>query len=121
MPQRPTSPAEPGAELRLSPAGLVAFAVEIAMLVLLAVAGWRLGGNAALSVLVAVVLVAVAVVAWGWWLAPRSPRRLARTPRIAAKAALFAVTAVLAVAVGLVVPGLVFAVVAAASLAWSRD
>ena len=99
----------------------MAFVVELAMLVLLALAGWRLGGNAAVSVLLAVVLVAVAVVVWGRWLAPRTSRRLPRTPRLAAKALLFAATGVLAAGSGLVGAAVVFVVVAAASLVWARD
>jgi hypothetical protein len=106
---------------RVTGAGVLAFAIEVAMVVLLAVAGARLGGNRAVSVLLAVVLVAAAVVVWGRWLAPRAPRRMARTPRLAAKAVLFAATALLAIASGLVVVAIVFVVVAGASLAWSRD
>ncbi|GMA24407.1 hypothetical protein GCM10025864_21660 [Luteimicrobium album] len=91
------------------------------MLALLAVAGARLGTNPATSVLLAVVLVAVVAVVWGRWLAPRAAHRLARAPRLGVKATLFAVTAVLVIASGLGVLGVVFAVVAAGSLAWARD
>ncbi len=91
------------------------------MLVLLALAGWRLGGSAVVSVPLAAVLVGVVAVGWARWLAPRAAHRLARAPRLVLKAALFAATAVLAGAAGLVVPAVVFVVVAAASLAWARD
>jgi len=120
-PSSSPSPTTPQVEPRLSGAGAVAFVVELAMLVLLALAGWRLGGNAAVSVLLAVVLVAVAVVVWGRWLAPRTSRRLPRTPRLAAKALLFAATGGLTAVSGLVGAAVVFVVVAAASLVWARD
>jgi len=122
MPEPRTPPPHArGQAADVTGAGVLAFAVELAMLALLAVAGARLGGNAVVSVLLAVVLVLAVAVVWGRWLAPRARRRLAAAPRIAAKAVLFTATAVLTAASGLVVAAVVFGVAAAASLAWSRD
>jgi hypothetical protein len=100
---------------------VLALLVELAMLALLAIAGWRLGGSAVVSGLIAVVLVVAVAALWGRWLAPRAPRRLDRPARLATKAALFGVVGLVVVVSGLPWWGAAFAVVAWGSLAWARD
>lgn len=51
---------------------VVAFVVEIGVLVLLGVAGARLGGSAVTSVVLAVLLPLAAAVLWGLFAAPRA-------------------------------------------------
>jgi hypothetical protein len=95
----------------LGPLDAVAFVCEIAMVVLLVLAGhgfvdgWR--GWA-----VGVFLALVAVGIWAQWMAPSSLRRLDQPTRLVAQIMLFVTTAFYAVAGGLLWPGLVFVVVA---------
>jgi hypothetical protein len=95
----------------LGPLDAVAFVCEIAMVVLLVLAGhgfadgWR--GWA-----VGVFLALVAVGIWAQWMALNSLRRLDQPTRLVAQIMLFVTTAFYAVAGGLVWPGLVFVVVA---------
>lgn len=112
-------PGGPG-PVEINPAGVAAFAVEVAMIALVAVSGWRLGSSAWLSPLLCVVLVVVVAVLWGLWLAPRAARRLPTRARVVAKAVLFAAVGGLALAAGIGWWGLVFVVLAWASLAWTR-
>lgn len=120
----PGRPGAPGASgqppLQVDAAGVAAFGVEVALVVLVAVAGWRLGDSAWLSPVLCVVLVLVVAVLWGVWLAPHAARRLPVRARVVAKAVLFAAVAALALAAGLTWWAVAFVVVAWASLAWTR-
>ena len=94
----------------VGPLDAVAFVCELAMVVLLVLAGhgfadgWR--GWA-----VGVFLAMVAVGIWAQWMAPTSPRRLELPTRLVVQVMLFATTALYAAAGGLLWPGLAFAVV----------
>ena len=66
------------------------FLAELGMLAALAWGGWSLGGNTALSVVLAVLLPVVAASVWGRWVAPRASQRLADPARFAVEIALFA-------------------------------
>jgi hypothetical protein len=89
------------------------FLLELAALAALAVTGLSLDASLLVRVAVAIVAPVVAAFVWGRWCAPRSPRRLATTPRIivelvvllgsAAGLALMGDAAVAAVLSGLVV------------------
>jgi hypothetical protein len=101
-PQKPTD---------LGPLDAVAFLCEVAMVVILVLAGhgfvdgWR--GWA-----VGVFLALVAIGIWAQWMAPTSVRRLELPTRLVVQIMLFLTTALYAAAGGLLWPGLVFAVVA---------
>lgn len=101
--------------------GVVAFLVEVVMVALLAVAGWRLGSSTLLSLVLAVVFVAVAVAVWSRWMAPLSTHRLPGTVRAVVATGLFVLTAVVALLAGIsafvVVP---FAVIGAAVFTAAR-
>jgi len=95
----------------LGPLDAVAFLCEVAMVVLLVLAGhgfadgWR--GWA-----IGVFLAFVAVGIWAQWMAPTSMRRLDHPTRLVAQIMLFVTTALYAAAGGLLWPALVFVVVA---------
>lgn len=97
----------------MGPLDAVAFLCEVAMVVLLVLAGhgfvdgWR--GWA-----VGVFLALVAVGIWAQWMAPASLRRLELPTRLVAQVMLFVTTALYAAAGGLLWAGLAFAVVAIA-------
>lgn len=97
-----------------------AFALEIAMLVLLAVTGTKIGSTLAVHVTLAIALPAVALGCWAVWAAPTSRRRLGDPWRLVAQIVLFAITAVLAAAAGLLIWGVIFAVLAAAIFSLTR-
>ena len=67
---------EPGAAV--GRADLAAFGVEMAMIVTLALGGWRLGSTRLVHITLAVVLPALAAVIWAVWMAPSSRRRVRR-------------------------------------------
>ncbi|MGF0115364.1 DUF2568 domain-containing protein [Promicromonospora sp. Marseille-Q5078] len=101
----PTRPTPPGA---VGPADLLAFLCELALLALLAVAGWRLGsgtGGGAAGVVAGLVLLlalpAVAVTVWGRWLARTTAHRLPQPWRLTVQVVLFAAAGALAAAAGL--------------------
>ncbi|KAA0019416.1 YrdB family protein [Antrihabitans cavernicola] len=94
------------------PLDVVAFACEMAMLVLLAIAGWRLFDATPAKVIALIVLPVAAGVVWGIWMAPTSTRRLANPARLLVQTVLFATTAVICVAAGMPWWGIGFAVVA---------
>ena len=71
------------------------FLDELALLVVLAVAGARIGGGAVASTLRAIFFPLAAAVIWGLWLAPRARRRLAHPARLAAKLVLVAIASLL--------------------------
>jgi hypothetical protein len=95
----------------LGPLDAIAFVCELAMVVLLVLAGhgfadgWR--GWA-----VGVFLALVAVGIWAQWMAPSSVRRLDQPTRVVVQVMLFITTALYAAAGGLLWPALVFVVVA---------
>ncbi|MGH3424813.1 MAG: YrdB family protein [Nocardioidaceae bacterium] len=105
----------------VGPVDVLAFGCELAMVVLLAVAGWAVGEGVAVSVLLAVVLPVVAIAVWGVWMAPRSSRRLANPARLAAQGLLFVATAALVALAGHPWWGAGFAVVAIAAFAARRE
>ena len=107
---------------RVGVLGVLAFVVELAMLALLAVTGWRLGTTTWTSVLLVLVLGVVAVAIWGRWMAPRSARRLVGPARAALATALFVGTAALAVIAGISQwIALAFVVVGCAVFVATRD
>jgi hypothetical protein len=101
----------PAKPVDLGPLDAVAFLCEVAMVVLLVLAGhgfadgWR--GWAA-----GVFLALVAIGIWAQWMAPTSLRRLELPTRLVVQIMLFLTTALYAAAGGLVWPGVVFAAVA---------
>ncbi len=101
-------------------AQVAAFAVELAVLVTLALAGWRIGSGLAVRLALAILLPVAASTVWGVWIAPMSRRRLSDPMRLAAQIVLFLVTAALAVSTGMVVWGLVVAVVACVTFSIER-
>nr|MCW2729132.1 hypothetical protein [Aeromicrobium sp.] len=105
----------------LGPLDAVAFLCEVAMFVLLVLAGhgfadgWR--GWA-----IGVFLGLVAVGIWAQWMAPTSLRQLDHPTRLVAQIMLFVATALYAAAGGLIWAGLVFVVVASGVfIALARD
>lgn len=95
----------------LGPLDAVAFLCELAMVVLLVLAGHGfLGGwrGWALGVFLGLVVLGI----WAQWMAPSSLRRLDHPNRLVAQIMLFVATAFYAAAGGLLWAGLVFAVVA---------
>jgi hypothetical protein len=90
---------------------LLRFLTELALLAGLAVAGARLGGVVALSVLYAVLLPAVVAVIWGLVIAPRAKRILPDPLRFVLEFVLFAGVGVALAVTGLLVAGIVLAVV----------
>lgn len=100
----------------VGPLDLIAFACEMAMVVLLVAAGhgmasgwrgWVLGAGLAL----------VAVIIWSQWIAPTSDRRLENPVRFVAQVMLFLTTALYAAAGGLLWWGLAFAALSIAVFA----
>jgi hypothetical protein len=66
-----------------------------------------------LAVILAIAVPAVFVAAWGMWAAPRSPRRLPRQTRVPFELGCFTLAAVALIAAGATVAGIAVAVVAA--------
>jgi hypothetical protein len=89
-----------------------AFFVEVTMLVLLVVAGVRIGATLAVHVILAILFPAVAFGFWAVWAAPTSRRRLDDPWRLVSQVILFVITAMLAVAAHLLVWGVIFAAAA---------
>jgi hypothetical protein len=100
-------------EQRVGPLQIAVFLDELALLVVLCIAGARIGGGAVASTLRAIFFPVVAAVIWGLWLAPRASRRLAHPARLAAKLALVAIAAVLLALSGPLWWGAAFLVVSA--------
>lgn len=107
-----------------STAGVVlealAFGCELAMLVVLGIAGWGLGSGGLIGIAFVIFYPAVAVLIWSVWMAPRSARRLTDPARLIVQLVLFAATAVLSAAAGHVILGVVFAVIAAGTFIATR-
>lgn len=74
------------AEIDVNANDVVAFLVEVAVLVLLGIAGARLGSSTATSVVLAVLLPLAAAVLWGLFAAPRA-RVESAAARLATKVA----------------------------------
>ncbi|MDG3012714.1 YrdB family protein [Rhodococcus sp. D2-41] len=91
----------------------LAFLCELAMLVILAVSGWRIGSGLALQVILAVLFPLVAAGVWTTWMAPGAQRRLANPGRLAAQIALFVIAAIIGIGAGLVPVAVVFVIVSA--------
>jgi hypothetical protein len=98
----------------------VRFLTELALLAGLAVAGARLGQNAAFSIVEAVVFPAAAAALWGLFIAPRANRRLAEPLRFVVEFLLFAATGLILALSGLVVLGVVIAAAGIAFAALTR-
>lgn len=98
----------------------LALLCEVALLVVLAVAGLGIGTGRGLHVTLAVLLPVLAVLVWSRWMAPRSPARLADPARLAAQVVLFVAAGALAVAAGHPVVGVGYAVVACAVFGAAR-
>ena len=101
-------------------ADLAAFGVEMAMIVTLAIGGWRLGSTKLVHITLAVLLPALAAVIWAVWMAPSSHRRLRDPERLVGQIALIVATYVLAAKTHLVVWGIVFGVVSILLFALTR-
>jgi hypothetical protein len=80
---------------RVGPLQVAVFFDELALLVVLAIAGAGLGSSTVTSWLLGVALPLATAVVWGLWLAPRSGRRLGHPTRLAAKLALVVAAAAL--------------------------
>jgi Kef-type K+ transport system membrane component KefB len=111
---------------RVGATGVVAFLCELALLALVAVVGWRLGGasgpgGVALSLVLAVALPALVVVVWGRWFAPTATRRLPQPWRLDGQIALFVGAGLAAAGVGLVWWGVGLALVGTTAFALTRD
>ncbi|MDP9116063.1 MAG: YrdB family protein [Actinomycetota bacterium] len=98
---------------------LLAFLCELAMLVLLAVAGWALGGGGLMSIALSVFYPALAILVWGVWMAPKSSRRLEHPWRLVAQIALFLGVGALALPHH-PLAGILFSVVAISTFVVSR-
>lgn len=68
----------------------VRFLAELGMLGALAWGGWSAPANAALSLVLAVVLPLLAALAWGRWVAPKAGHRLPDPSRLGIELTLFA-------------------------------
>jgi hypothetical protein len=97
----------------LGPLDALAFVCELAMVVLLVLAGhgfaegWR---GWALGVFLGLIVLGI----WAQWMAPTSLRRLDQPTRLVAQIMLFVATAFYAVAGGLLWPALAFVIIASA-------
>lgn len=93
---------------------VLAFLLEVALLVAAVVIGLLLPAPMAVRLAAAILLPAAVVVVWGLLVAPRARRRLADGPRLLVQVALFALAAGGLAAVGEVVWAIVLAVLVAA-------
>jgi hypothetical protein len=90
----------------------LAFACELAMIVILGIAGWSLGSGGLLSMALMIFYPALAILIWAVWVAPKAGRRLGDPLRLGIQLALFAGTAALSAAGRHVLLGVVFGAVA---------
>ncbi|TQF73836.1 DUF2568 domain-containing protein [Rhodococcus spelaei] len=81
-------------EARVGALDLLAFLCELAMLILLALAGAASADSVPSRVVAAIALPVVAAGIWSVWMAPTSRRRLGNPMRLYAQTALFAVAGV---------------------------
>jgi hypothetical protein len=91
---------------------LAAFCCELAMLVVLGIAGWGLGSGGLMGIAFTIFYPALGVLIWSIWVAPRSGRRLPDPLRLLVQLVLFAATGALSAAAGHPILGIVFAVIA---------
>lgn len=96
---------------------LLAFLVELTMLVAFCAAGWSLGGTSWLKPVLVVGLPVLAILAWGRWAAPRAGRRRLKMPALLYfKIGMFALGTVAWWVAGQGFVGTIFAVLAAINL-----
>ncbi|MFC8921121.1 DUF2568 domain-containing protein [Cellulosimicrobium sp. NPDC057127] len=122
--QRATRPPQ-----RVRAVDVVAFGCEVALLVLVAVAGWRVGAGTdapaplptVLGVALAVALPAAVVVVWARWLAPTAAHRLPQPRRLDVQVVLFVTAGLTVAGVGLVWWGVGLALVGTTAFALTRD
>jgi hypothetical protein len=112
------SPSTEGQPLRIVDA--LSFLCEVALLVLLAVSGSRLGHELVGRILWAIALPAAATAVWGLWMAPTSRRRFDDPWRFIAQIAVFVAAAVLAALARLTPWGIALAVVGVATFGLTR-
>lgn len=98
-----------------------AFLSELALLVTLGVAGWHVGAGGLISVAMAALGPALAVLIWSIWVAPTAARRLADPARLILQIVLFVATGVLAALADHPVLGAVVAVAGVAAFAAARS
>jgi hypothetical protein len=98
----------------------LAFLCEIALLVLLAVSGSRLGHVLAGRILWAIALPAVAMVIWGVWMAPTSSRQLDDPWRFIAQVVVFGAAAAIAALAHLTPWGIALAIIGIAMFGLTR-
>ena len=91
----------------------VRIGTELCAFAALAFGGWRIDGPVWLRVLLAVGFVALAVVVWGRWVAPRAPRKLPDPLRLVPEWVVFGGATVALILSGHPVLGGLLAVVAA--------
>lgn len=114
---------------RVGVADAVAFVCELALLVLVGVAGWRIGSAtdaaaplpAVLGGLLAVALPAGVVVVWARWLARTAAHRLAQPWRLDVQVAVLVAAGLAVAGVGLVWWGVGLALVGTTAFALTRD
>lgn len=88
------------------------FLTELALIVVLALAGVFASLPLAGRIVIGVAAPVLAMVIWGLWMAPRARRRLQDPLRLAAELVLFAVAAAALALTGPVLAAVVFAVIA---------
>lgn len=98
----------------------LAFLCEVALVVLLAVSGSRLGHQVAGRILWAIALPAVAMVIWSLWMAPTANRRLDDPWRFIAQVGVFGAAAAIAALANLTPWGIALAVIGVAVFGLTR-
>jgi hypothetical protein len=98
----------------------LAFACELAMLLVLFLAGWHFGHGGLAGVLVGLLLVGAAGGVWAVWMAPTSSRRLADPGRLILQFVLFFAVGTVLVVAGWALLGAAFVVVASGVFGLSR-
>ena len=92
---------------------LAAFACELGMLALLALAGWGLGNGGLLGIALAAFYPALAILIWSAWVAPKANHRLRDPWRLALQVLLFGATGVALAAADHLIFAIVFPIIAA--------
>ncbi|WP_255371973.1 DUF2568 domain-containing protein [Cellulosimicrobium sp. CUA-896] len=114
---------------RVGVADVAAVACEVALLVLVAVAGWRTGAAAdaaaplptVLGIVLALALPAAVVAVWARWLARTAAHRLPQPWRLDVQVALLVAAGLAVAGVGLVWWGVGLALVGTTAFALTRD